>query len=87
MTDYCEVRFVDALPYFDTVLQVRIIQAVGILGIELLKCENTRLPKRLESHQFSVNRAGDTHNLCQVSPMVQNKASQNVAGGFDKGSP
>jgi hypothetical protein len=84
MTDYYEARFVDALPYFDTVLQVRIIQAIGILGIELLKCENTRLPKRLKSHQFSVNRAGDTHNLYQS---VQNKASQNVAGGFDKGSP
>jgi hypothetical protein len=32
-------------PYFDTVLQVKIVQATGILGIELLKCENTRLPK------------------------------------------
>ena len=87
MTDCYEARFVDALPYFDTVLQVRIIQAIDILSIELLKCENTSLPKRLESHQFSVNGAGDMHNLYQVSPMVQNKASQNIASSFNKGSP
>ena len=86
MTDCYQARFVDALPYFNTILQVKIVHAIGILGIELLKCENTRLPKRLESHRFSVNEARDIHNLYQVSPMVQNKVFQNVAGNFVKGS-
>ena len=75
------------MPFYISILSSRSrVQAIGILGIELLKCENTRLPKRLESHRFLVNEARGIHNLYQVSPMVQNKVFQKVAGNFVKGS-
>jgi hypothetical protein len=82
MTDCYEARLVDARPYFDTVLQVRIFLASSLSNVEML-----RLPKRLKSHQLSVNGAGDTHNLCRVSPMAQNKAFRNVAGSLVNGGP
>jgi hypothetical protein len=81
MTDCYQARFVDTLPYSTLVLQVKIVQAISILGIELLKCENTRLPndsKAIDSHSTRLE-------IYQVSPILQNKVFRNVAGNFVKG--
>ena len=78
--------FVDALPHFEIVLHAKIMQAIDILDVELLKGEGNRLLRRLEIHRFSVDEAGDIHNLHNVSPVIQNKLYENIADNFVKGS-
>jgi hypothetical protein len=77
MTDNYQARFSE---------HVKIVQAIEILRVELLGGENARLLQRLECHRFSVDEAGDIHNLCQVSSVVQDKLFHNVTGNFVKGT-
>jgi hypothetical protein len=76
MTNNYQARFSDGLPYVGALLQVKNVKAIDILGIERLKGENARLLQRLECHRFSVDEAGDIHNLYEVSPVVQDKLFQ-----------